>query len=549
MCYFVFNKIINTKYPLVKIEPAELSKNLNNFITSPFINNDEQLNVFIMLITELCIKRTPSAGDTDNYPDNEARCIYTLLMAVPNTLNKLKMFGNILNGIFKTFHYDYMKTSLNFNQRPYYKLFFTFISLLDNVPNNAKVFNSENTKIQYMNLIADFLKIPSPTNYPGFALAWLDIISCKAFISCFLDEIYSPAKEKNTKIIENYLYLIMDIFNFLKNNVNSNYNKYANKVFIDNVYKYLYLLSTSYPEFISGYYYLCIITLIPENSYLQLKNLILSATPKNVENIKSINYVDKNLEEEFNKNNFGNNNVENLFDIISILKQYLFLELLDNYIHNQDIETIKTICDKLNNNKNKNFNLYVIGAIVIYWAENVLKNLKDIKEPYNFFFQMIKFMEIDNREHLINSLLNELRYPSNQTLYFLLMINYILVRIHNEQIEEHIIMLLFERLLNKPIPWGIELLFKKIIKGESYNLLNKNFILNLNGGMSFIKSINEFIADKNYSKYTVFRNMKMHNNINMNISSSKEVNKKEKSEQIKKNNEDDGDKNKNDENH
>ena len=549
MCYFAFNKIINTKYPFVKIEQAELAKNLNNFITSPFINNDEQLNVFIMLITELCIKRTPSAGDTDNYPDNEARCIYTLLMAVPNTLNKLKMFGNILNGIFKTFHYDYMKTSLNFNQRPYYKLFFTFISLLDNVPNNAKVFNSENTKIQYMNLIADFLKIPSPTNYPGFALAWLDIISCKAFISCFLDEIYSPAKEKNTKIIENYLYLIMDIFNFLKNNVNSNYNKYANKVFIDNVYKYLYLLSTSYPEFISGYYYLCIITLIPENSYLQLKNLILSATPKNVENIKSINYVDKNLEEEFNKNNFGNNNVENLFDIISILKQYLFLELLDNYIHNQDIETIKTICDKLNNNKNKNFNLYVIFAIVIYWAENVLKNLKDIKEPYNFFFQMIKFMEIDNREHLINSLLNELRYPSNQTLYFLLMINYILVRIHNEQIEEHIIMLLFERLLNKPIPWGIELLFKKIIKGESYNLLNKNFILNLNGGMSFIKSINEFIADKNYSKYTVFRNMKMHNNINMNISSSKEVNKKEKSEQIKKNNEDDGDKNKNDENH
>ena len=242
MCYFAFNKIINTKYPFVKIEQAELAKNLNNFITSPFINNDEQLNVFIMLITELCIKRTPSAGDTDNYPDNEARCIYTLLMAVPNTLNKLKMFGNILNGIFKTFHYDYMKTSLNFNQRPYYKLFFTFISLLDNVPNNAKVFNSENTKIQYMNLIADFLKIPSPTNYPGFALAWLDIISCKAFISCFLDEIYSPAKEKNTKIIENYLYLIMDIFNFLKNNVNSNYNKYANKVFIMYISIYIYYL-------------------------------------------------------------------------------------------------------------------------------------------------------------------------------------------------------------------------------------------------------------------------------------------------------------------
>ena len=546
MCYFAFNKIINTKYPFIKIEPAELAKNLNNFITSPFVNNDEQLNVFIMLITELCIKRTPSPGDTDNYPDNEARCIYTLLMAVPNTLNKLKMFGNILNGIFKSFHYDYMKTSLNFNQRPYYKLFYTFISLFDGIPNNAKVFNSENTKIQYMNIIAEFLKIPSPSNYPGFALAWLDLISCKPFITCFLEEIYSPVKEKNTKIIENYLYLMMDIFNFLKNNVNSYYSKYANKVFIDSVYKYIFLLSNSYPEFVSGYYYLCIITLPPENCYLQLKNLILSAMPKNVENVKIANYIDKDLEIEFNNNVFGNHNVENLFDIISILKQYFFLELLDNYIENQDIETIKTICDKLNNNKNKIFNLYVIFALVIYWAENVLQNLNKIKEPYNFFFQMIKFMEIDNREHLINSLLNELRYPSNQTLYFLLMINYILVRIHNEQIEEHIIMLLFERLLIKPIPWGIELLFKKIIKGENYNLLCKGFIQNLNGGLSFIKSINDFIEDKSFSKYTNF--MKAINNMNMsgNISTSKD-NKKEKGEQYKKGNEDD--KNKNEENH
>ncbi len=210
MCYFVFNKIINTKYPLVKIEPAELSKNLNNFITSPFINNDEQLNVFIMLITELCV-------NTDNYPDNEARCIYTLLMAVSNTLNKLKMFSNILNGIFKTFHYDYFITTFNFNQRLYYKLFYTFISLLDNIPNDAKVFNSQNTKILYMNLIAEFLKIPSPSNYPGFALAWLDLISCKPFISCFLGEIDSRTKEKNTKVLENYLYLIMDLFVFLKN--------------------------------------------------------------------------------------------------------------------------------------------------------------------------------------------------------------------------------------------------------------------------------------------------------------------------------------------
>jgi CCR4-NOT transcription complex subunit 1 len=548
MCYFAFNKIINTKYPIAKMEPSELAKNLNNFITSPFINNDEQLNVFIMLITELCVKRTPSSGDTDNYPDNEARCIYTLLMAVPNTLNKLKMFGNILNGIYKTFHFDYVKTTFNFNQRPYFKLFYSFISLLEKFPNDAKVFNSENTKIQYMNLIAEFLKNPSPSNYPGFALAWLELISCKPFISCFLDGSDLPSKERNSKVgLENYLYLIMDLFVFLKNCGSYTYNKYTSKIFIDNLYKYMFLLSNSYPEFISGYYYICMISLPPENIYMQLKNIILSTTPRNLENLKNLNFVDKDLEKEFNNNTFGNN-AENFFDIKSILKQYQFLSLLEKYIQEQDPELIKSICDKLNKNKNKTFNFYVIYAIVIFWAENALKNYKNIKDPYCFFFQMILHMEIDNRDHLINSLLNELRYPSNQTLYFLLMITHILVKIHNEQIEEHIIMLLFERLLIKPIPWGIELLFQKLLKGEKYNLFNTNYIKNLNGGINFIKSLKDFVENKQFYKYTEYRKSMVNNNNNSLIANLKESIKKEKNEQNKKIEENGGVKNKKEEN-
>ena len=129
MCSFAFSKITNTKYPFIKLEPNHLSTNLSNFIQSPFINNEEQLTVFSMIITELCVKRISNSNTTDNYPDSEARCIYTLLMAIPDTLNKLKQFSIILHGIFKTFHYDYMKTGLKFNQRPYFKLFYTFISL------------------------------------------------------------------------------------------------------------------------------------------------------------------------------------------------------------------------------------------------------------------------------------------------------------------------------------------------------------------------------------------------------------------------------------
>ena len=67
----------------------------------------------------------------------------------------------------------------------------------------------------------------------------------------------------------------MDLFAFIKTCSTFSYNKYPFKIFLDNLYKFMFLLSNTYPEFISGYYYICIISLPPDNLYMQLKNLIL----------------------------------------------------------------------------------------------------------------------------------------------------------------------------------------------------------------------------------------------------------------------------------
>ena len=138
-----------------------------------------------------------------------------------------------------------------------------------------------------------------------------------------------------------------------------------------------------------------------------------------------------------------------------------------------------------------------------------LTKAENLSKAYNFFFDMIKFMETDNLINIINSLLNELRFPSKQTLYFILIINYILVNIKNVETEEVIISLLLERLLIKPIPWGIELLFKKLLKGDKYDLLNAPYIKNLNGGQWFLHRLKEFLDDKIYVKYATFQNNKI----------------------------------------
>jgi CCR4-NOT transcription complex subunit 1 len=60
------------------------------------------------------------------------------------------------------------------------------------------------------------------------------------------------------------------------------------------------------------------------------------------------------------------------------------------------------------------------------------------QEVLEFFVKMMKNLDSDNRDHLINSILNELRYPSSQTYYFSCLILILFAEIKNEQIEEHI---------------------------------------------------------------------------------------------------------------
>ena len=89
-------------------------------------------------------------------------------------------------------------------------------------------------------------------------------------------------------------------------------------------------------------------------------------------------------------------------------------------------------------------NNLVINAIVIYWSQYIIKTINEKRKMNNqevleFFTKMMRFLEVENRDHLINSILNELRYPSNQTYYFSCLLLCIFCEVKNDQIEEHIL--------------------------------------------------------------------------------------------------------------
>jgi spastin len=58
---------------------------------------------------------------------------------------------------------------------------------------------------------------------------------------------------------------------------------FSSEIFLKNLYKFIYVLYKSYPEFISNYYYIIIVSLPSGNHFIELKNLILSCGPKEIE--------------------------------------------------------------------------------------------------------------------------------------------------------------------------------------------------------------------------------------------------------------------------
>ena len=160
------------------------------------LKNEDHLNLFIILITENSIQNCFSCGDSSiflndriNYYDIDTLTTFSFwLLRNISIPNKLKYFENILFAFYKVFHLNYTKNSNSFNQRPFYRI---LINLCYYFYNNVnETFYSTYKRFYFYFVLADFMKMIKPANYPGFAFAWLDIISSKYFSSVFFEVKY-----------------------------------------------------------------------------------------------------------------------------------------------------------------------------------------------------------------------------------------------------------------------------------------------------------------------------------------------------------------------
>ena len=432
---------------------------------------ENNLCKIILIICEMCIK-----GPLENqknslyscYPDNLAICIYIIVFMQEKT-DKLKLFSKIINFIIGFFQKDYIKADTeNFiNQRGYFRFLYNLIYLLNKNQTDELFFDSEHKRINYLNVILDFLKNNSPTNYTGFTLS-------------LLIELLNYLEALNQKVISDYNYIF----------------------FLEKAYKFFFLLVNSYPEFISKYYYQLITCLSGDSShFVQLKNIILSAYPNNAPLVDiETGTISLNNEEE-SKNNEDDNNLFNIkntatisFDSNNALEKNGFKNYIDKYINEENESHLANLVKNLNIIKEEKEINKICNMIIIYWSQNKFKynlNEKSAKSKeiiYKFYEFLLLNLNKVQRDMLIGAILNSLRFPCVQTLFYSNLFQELFLNIKGDEIKDHMLNNLLIRIIYKPQPWGLKFTFINMNKAKGFQNIVKPLLdkYNLEDAFSYI---------------------------------------------------------------
>ena len=434
----------------------------------------------ILIICEMCIK-----GPTENqkgslyscYPDNLAISIYILIYMQEKT-DKLKLFTKIISYLMNFFERDYIRDAKeNFiNQRGYFRFFYNLIYLLNTNKSDELFFDAEHKRVNYLYQIVDFLKKNSLFYFTGFAMGWLELISCNIFISNFLDASSNTQHQKVEEKNEKYLSLFIELLNYLDSLNQKVISDYNYIVFLEQIHKFFFLLVNSYPEFISKYYYQLITCLSGDsNNFIQLKNIILSANPDSSE----IDFETKNISliEEKSKNDSPI-----LFDSGKALEENGFKNYIDKFINEGKDNYLSILIKNLENIKDEKEVNKICNMFTIYWSQSKYKNYlneKRIKSKeiiYKFYEFLLINLNRVYRDILINAILNSLRLPCLQTFAYSILFQVLFFEIKNEEIVEHMLNNLLIRMLYKPLPWGLKFNFISMNKIDGFQKMIKPYL-------------------------------------------------------------------------
>ncbi|AGO10565.1 AaceriABR112Cp [[Ashbya] aceris (nom. inval.)] len=448
--------------------------------------------------------------------------VFTAVDALSNLIARLlylQDFGQssraeYLNLIFSTvtlvFAKDHEVNDLTFNERPYFRFFSSllceweslrghnFIKIKDEqCRNELLAFDTE-----FFNTFASFLHCYQSIAFPGFAFAWITLISHRMFLPNVL-------RLPNNAGWHSCVLLLSDLLKFLSQYIKKEETSDAVSVVYKGTLRIFLAIANDVPEFLVQNHYE-LINHVPR-SCIQLKNIILSAFPK-----KMLLPDPYRTDLELDRLELCEQPPKVFYDPVQDLKN--LKKPVDNYLRIPSASLIRTVSAGVLRSEYEyeagigydinTVDVKLINAIVLHVG--IEAAVEKQKTSFNAVFStnstyytllssLISEGSIEVKFHVIQAMVNQLRYPNAHTHWF----NFVLRNMFTSdqwgdqtlEVQEIIIRSLLERIItSKPHCWGVVFTFVGLLRMDDIKLQE----------LPFIKDTPEMkLIFQNLSKYLV----------------------------------------------
>jgi CCR4-NOT transcription complex subunit 1 len=461
------------------------------------LKDDNSTTTFFRVCTEICIQSYINSGvDNNNYKTIDAFAKLIVLVIKFSTprdqqnvaqnpqlilLNKVLLIvaqvllwhestagkrasegGNM--GPQNIAAYQYM-----FSPKPYFRIFVALMEDLT-IPDPALVGGSSTEVILQF---ATALHAIRPQVVPGFAFAWLELVSHRSFVPKLL------VSRKQIKCWNSMQVLIVDLLQYMEPYLTGGDLSDSAGVMYKGLLRFMMLLLHDFPEFFCDYHFnLC--EYIP-NTAIQLRNLVLSAFPRNmmrlpdpfspnlkVDSLPGINQPPIILSSHVN--------ILEKFGFLENIKMYLKTRAPAKFLDN----ILELVLLRDPKQSTTRYNVPVMNALVLFSgsvASSSNSSSVERQASVAMFDKLLKELDTEGRYLFLNGIANQLRYPNLHTYYFSCVLLYLFAEARSDvKLKEQITRVLLERLIvHRPHPWGLLITFIELIKNQRYQFWSHEF--------------------------------------------------------------------------
>ena len=421
------------------------------------LKTEEAADKFFRCATEICTEACVKNVQPSTSPDQPASLNYTVIDALSKLflllvrladkeatdMNvRVNLLSRILNAVARTLiedHESKKSAKVQFDQRPYFRLLSNLSQDLG-VPEAKQEVNPAMFPL-LTSYTQTFLAL-QPSVVPGFAYAWVQLISRRSFMPNLL----------LIKGQKGWLYmhrLLSGLLQFLQPFLRASQMNESIRKLYKGTLRILLVLLHDFPEFLCDFH-LSFCDLIPLNC-VQLRNLILSAFPRSMR-----------LPDPFTPN-LKIDVLPEISQSPRILTDYLapiagIRTHIDTYLSTKLPAELPLKLPTVLTSANGSYNSALITSLVIYIGTLAIMQVQNKIPIQNspameIYKQLAIQLDAEGKYILFNIMANQLRYPNSHTHFFSFVILNLFLEAENEQIQEQITRVLLERLIvHRPHP-------------------------------------------------------------------------------------------------